>query len=64
METSELRESELKEGDVVLRNNIEGVVTKRTPRTITIKFPVSTCKISFTKGFILSDVGITLSPQK
>lgn len=60
MESQKLIANELKEGDIVLRNNIEGKVVKRTPRTITIKFPVSTCKISFTKGFIISEVGITL----
>lgn len=54
-----MKENELKEGDIVLRNDVEGVIIKRTPRTITIKFPVSTCKISFTKGFIISELGIT-----
>ena len=54
---------QLKVGDVVLRSGKEGVVIKRTPRTITIKFPFSECKISFTKGFIISELGITLKTE-
>lgn len=64
METNKLIADELKEGDVVLRGSAEGTVIKRTQRTITIKFPVSTCRITFTKGFIISELGITLKPTK
>lgn len=55
-----MKAAELKKGDIVLRNGKEGLVTKRTPRTVTIKFPFSECRITFTKGFIISELGITL----
>lgn len=58
-----MKANELKIGMNVLREGIHGLIIGKTPRTVTVKFPISTCKYTCLKDCTVSEMGLSIKSK-